>query len=59
MWKPPDDQGRIFLDGDKVMAAALGMGSDLETVWTVEEDPRVEHHPIQKPPPHVQLPKPN
>ena len=59
MWKAPDDQGRVFLDGDKVMAEALVMGSDPETVWVLEEEPKVVHHPIQKPPPYIEFPKPN
>jgi hypothetical protein len=59
MWKAPDDQGRVSLDGEKVMAEALNIGSDPETVWTLEEQPKIEHHPIQKAPPYVQFPKPN
>jgi len=59
MWKAPDNQGRAFLDGEKAMSEALDMGSDPETIWTLEGEPLVEHHPIQKAPPHAQLPKPN
>ena len=59
MWKAPDNQGRVFLDDEKVMSEALNMGSDAETIWTLEGEPKVEHHPIQRIPPYLQLPKPN
>jgi len=59
MWKAPDEKGRVFLDGDKVMAQALDMRSEPETTWTLEEEPKLELHPIQKAPPYVQFPKPN
>jgi hypothetical protein len=59
MWQPPDEQGRVFLDAEKIMAGALHIGFDPDTVWTLEGEPVLEPHPIQVAPPDLPFPKPN
>lgn len=42
------------LDGDKVFAAAIEIGkSDLALRWLSDEDPVIEIHPLQTPPPEL------
>ena len=43
----PDKQGRFFLDGNKVMEAAVRLGADPATRWRTEGQPTVELHPVQ------------
>jgi hypothetical protein len=47
----PDKKGRYFLDGKKVMDAAVCLGSDPATRWTRESEVVVELHPVQVAPP--------
>ncbi|HEY7406146.1 MAG TPA: hypothetical protein VIB39_21655 [Candidatus Angelobacter sp.] len=46
----PDAQGRYFLDGAKVMEAAVGLGTGPDTNWRPEGTPVVEPHPVQTAP---------
>lgn len=43
----PDENGNYHLDGDKVMEAAVNLGSDPKTHWKIEGKPVIEPHPIQ------------
>jgi hypothetical protein len=47
----PDEEGRFSLDADKVMNAAINLGSDPATRWKQEGPAIVEVHPIQSAPP--------
>jgi hypothetical protein len=46
----PDEQGRFFLDGRKVMEAAVRLAVDRNTAWRLEGEPIVEPHPVQTAP---------
>jgi hypothetical protein len=47
MQETPDEQGYRRLDVDKLMAAAVRLGSDSNTRWRLESKPILEPHPIQ------------
>ena len=46
----PDDQGRFFLDGRKVMDVAVRLGAEHNISWRREGEPVVEPHPVQAAP---------
>ena len=43
----PDENGNYHLDADKVVQAAVNLGSDPKTHWTIEGKPVIAPHPIQ------------
>ncbi len=47
----PEAEGQSHVDPEKVMRAAVRLGSDFSTQWIAEDQPLVEPHPIQKAPP--------
>ena len=50
--RAPDKEGKLQLDTDKIVKAALLLGNSSATQWTKEDQPLVEPHPVQLPPPH-------
>ena len=46
----PDKGGQFHVDGNKLMKAAVRLGTDPDTQWSPEREPTVEPHPIQSPP---------
>ena len=46
----PDKGGQFHVDGNKLMKAAVRLGTDPDTQWSPECEPTVEPHPIQSPP---------
>jgi len=43
----PDEHGHRGLDAEKLMQAAIGLGSDPHTHWRTEGTPIIEVHPVQ------------
>jgi len=47
MQDTPNERGEFFIDGQKVMAVAVRLGTDAATRWKREGEPTVEPHPLQ------------
>jgi hypothetical protein len=55
---PADEEGNRRLDTDKMLAAAVAMGSAPGTSWAVDGVPEISVNPIQMPHPDSREPTP-